>query len=384
MKTKKIYYWSPFIDRVATIKAVCNSAQSINKYSSNNLKAVIIDVFGEWQQSSINLEKINFYKLNFIPFLFKFSSYGFFKSRLKYIIIFLFCFFPLKRFLKKKKPEFLIIHLITSLPIFLNLIFNFDTKLILRISGKPKLNFFRRFFWKIGLKKIYKITCPTIETLNYLKEMNLTDNEKYTLLYDPVINMREYRKVKIQNYKKDKIELKDYYLAIGRLVKQKNFEFLIKCFQEIQNIDPNIKLLILGEGEEKEKLNKLILKCNLEMNIFLKGYQEDVYEYLYNCKAFILSSLWEDPGFVVIEAMLANTLVLSSDCSSGPKEIIGKNRGFLFNNNSKKSFIEKFKHLNSIDGEQKKYFLVNSKNFIKRFSSFSHYKNFSRLLLSNE
>ncbi len=146
---KKIYYWAPFINKVATIKAVYNSVNSLNRYSSKKYRAKIIDSFGEWENNNyFNQNKEFFFPLTKISFLNRFSSFGFLKSRIKYLVIFLLCFFPLKNFIKKIKPEFFIIHLVTSLPLFLNLIYKFETKFILRISGKPKLNFMRFFFGK--------------------------------------------------------------------------------------------------------------------------------------------------------------------------------------------------------------------------------------------
>ena len=146
-KNKSLIYWSPFIDNVATIKATYNSVNSLNKYSKSFLDCKIIDVFGEWKNSKyFGLNKELFYTLQDIPGLNQFSSKGFIRSRLKYLIIFFYCFIPLKNFLDKKKPDFLIIHLVTSLPLMLNLIFRFKTKIILRISGKPKLNFLRYLF----------------------------------------------------------------------------------------------------------------------------------------------------------------------------------------------------------------------------------------------
>ena len=72
------------------------------------------------------------------------------------------------------------------------------------------------------------------------------------------------------------------------------------------------------------------------------GYKENVFEYFKKCEAFILSSLWEDPGFVLVEAMFNNCFVISSDCPSGPKELIGKNNGLLFKNNSLNDFLETY------------------------------------------
>ena len=383
----KIYYWCPFITHVATVKAVYNSVISLNKFSKGNYEGLIIDTFGEWKSSKYyNKNHKFFFGLNVTRLIKKIPSFGFFFSRLKYILIFFFAYLPLKRFLNNNKPEYLIIHLMTSLPLFLNLVNNFETKIILRISGKPKLNFIRYIFWKIALKKIFKITFPTRETLDYFRSINLIDNKKLCLLNDPIISTEE---INIEK-KKEKINdnfnnHKRYYVAIGRLTKQKNFFFLIKCFKEIIYKNKNICLIIIGEGEDLEYLNKFIKENDIHKNIFLIGYKENVFKYLRNCEAFILSSLWEDPGFVLLEAMFCNAIVLSSDCESGPKEIIGDKRGILFKSNSKEDFLNKFNFLQNIDEESKFKIRLNAKKFTKNFSLINHYKQLEKLLSrSNE
>ena len=382
IKKKTVCYWSPFISNVATIKAVINSALSINRYSNQKYESLIIDAFGEWKTNN-NDETYNlkFYSLNYITKLFKFSSEGFIKSRLKYIVIFLLSFLSLKKFLIKVKPEFLIIHLITSLPLLLNLIYQFDTKIILRISGKPQMNIFRYIFWKIALKKIYKVTFPTIESLEYLKNLNVVDENKLELLYDPVFIIKEISKKKQELIQNFDLRKNDYFLAIGRLTKQKNFIFLVKCFFKLAKDHPDIKLIIIGTGEEKAKINRFIKDNNLDQNIILLGYQKNVFKFLKNCKAFILSSLWEDPGFVLIEAMVSDCIVLSSNCPNGPKEILEKNNGLLFQSDSETDFINKFNNLINLSDYEKKILRINAKKKIKNYSIFHHYKQIQKLFI---
>tara|TARA_A100001388_G_scaffold266562_1_gene239759 strand:+ start:949 stop:1551 length:603 start_codon:yes stop_codon:yes gene_type:complete len=199
LKQKKIYYWSPFLSPIATCKAVLNSAESLMKYDSN-YQSFILNFFGEFDKFIINQEKkklrfIDHYPSSLVSFL---PYRGKLKSRLSFIIIFILGFFPLRKILKENKPDFLIIHLITSLPLVLLFFFKFDTKFILRISGYPKMNFLRKFLWKLTLKKIYLITCPTENTLEYIKSLNLVDNSKIKLLYDPIINVKEINKKKMK------------------------------------------------------------------------------------------------------------------------------------------------------------------------------------------
>ena len=377
---KKIYYWAPFINKVATIKAVYNSAKSLNKYSAGKYEGIILDVFGEWKNSDyFNSNKNRFYKLGHYPFLFKFSSLGFLKSRIKYILVFFLSFFTLKKFIFEKKPEFLIIHLISSLPLFINYIFKSNTKIILRISGKPKLNFMRYYFWKLTIKKIYKITFPTIETLEYFKTLKIVSIDKLELLYDPILEVNEINKLKKMNLE-EKFKGKNYYLSIGRLSKQKNFIFLIDCFLELIKKNKELILIIIGTGEEFKKIHNLIKKNNLENNIILAGYQKNVFKFLKNSKGFILSSLWEDPGFVIVEAMISNCFVISSDCPSGPKEILGNENGILFKNNSKEDFIEKFNYYENLPLIEKEKIILRSKKTLKKFTLFNHYKSILNLI----
>ena len=135
-------------------------------------------------------------------------------------------------------------------------------------------------------------------------------------------------------------------IGIGRLTRQKNFLLLIRAFKKILIKYPNYRLILLGEGEQEKFLIKEIIKLELQDKISLLGYQKNVYKYLLNSDCFILTSLWEDPGFVLIEAALANTLIISSNCPNGPNEILSNGQnGFLFKNNNTNSLAE---HLNSI------------------------------------
>ena len=98
---------------------------------------------------------------------------------------------------------------------------------------------------------------------------------------------------------------------------------MISAFDHITR-DKNLMLLIIGSGELKNKLYKKIQKLNLIDKIILTDYQENIFKYLYNSKLFVLTSNWEDPGFVIIEAAICGKLIISSNVHSGPLEFIGK------------------------------------------------------------
>ena len=104
---KSVYYWSPFLTDVATTSAVIQSAISLKKYSKIH-KPIIIDVCGEFKKyddiiSKNNVELKKLVNLNYFNLL---PKKGYFKSRLSFIIIFIFSAYPLFKILKKDKPDF--------------------------------------------------------------------------------------------------------------------------------------------------------------------------------------------------------------------------------------------------------------------------------------
>ena len=372
---KKIIYWSPYLGHIGTKKSTLNSAKGLSVYGKDKFDVKLINALGEWNDIN-EIKTVSFFKnlYNRLP------QGGFLKSRISFLIIFLLSILPLYKLLKKDKPDYIIAHLITSLPIFLFKIFKFKTKLILRISGYPKLNFIRKFFWKLCSKNIHLITCPSIELKDQLRKLNIFENKKIVVLYDSVINIKEVNKQK-NDPLSNEITKSNYLLAIGRLTKQKNFNLLINAFYEFNKINNKYKLLIIGEGEENKKIISRINQLKLEHKIILLGFKKNVYKYLKNSKAFILSSLWEEMGFVIIEAASCNTLIISSNCPNGPSEFLNYGEaGYLFNNNSVNDLVQ---NLIKFDREEKniKYnkILLAKKN-VKKFTIFNHYKELKKIL----
>ena len=162
---KNIFYWSPHIDRVATVRAVINSAYSLVRYSKQQYFPCIINVAGEWDQYQEELinKKIKIINLTNSKILKNKFFKGFVRSRMIYFYILIISFFPLVKLFKNKKMDYLIAHLITPVPLMVNFLFKSHTKLILRISGLPKLQNLRLLIWKITLNKIIVATTSLIK-----------------------------------------------------------------------------------------------------------------------------------------------------------------------------------------------------------------------------
>ena len=112
---KNIYYWSPCLSKVGTYTSTINSAISLAR-SSKKYSVKIINVCGEWksekkifEKNNVELIDLSFDYFNFLP------KTGFIKSRISNLIIILISFIPLVMFIRKKKPDYIIIHLITQI-----------------------------------------------------------------------------------------------------------------------------------------------------------------------------------------------------------------------------------------------------------------------------
>jgi glycosyltransferase involved in cell wall biosynthesis len=110
-------------------------------------------------------------------------------------------------------------------------------------------------------------------------------------------------------------------LAVGRLTTQKAFGVLIQAFAQVRKNAPT-RLMILGEGDERAALEALINDLGLEEDVRLPGFVSNPYPYMAHAALFVLSSRWEGLPTVMVEAMALGLPVVSTDCPSGPREIL--------------------------------------------------------------
>ena len=112
-------------------------------------------------------------------------------------------------------------------------------------------------------------------------------------------------------------------LSVGRLTatNQKDFPTLIEAFAQVRQIRP-ARLLILGEGEQRPKLEAMVKQLGLEQDVILPGFVENPYPYMARAALFVLSSRWEGLPGALIEALYCGAPVVATDCPSGPREIL--------------------------------------------------------------
>ena len=114
-------------------------------------------------------------------------------------------------------------------------------------------------------------------------------------------------------------------LGTGRLVKQKDFPNLIRAFALVREKIP-ARLVILGSGREEKTLKNLIEELNLQDKVILPGFVTNPWAYMAKASVFVLSSAWEVLPTVLIEAVAVGTPIVSTDCESGPKEILDRGK----------------------------------------------------------
>jgi len=165
------------------------------------------------------------------------------------------------------------------------------------------------------------------------KKINMISNP---IVDTPLINLaeREDKKIRKIFWKNDSTK---FILSIGTFKPQKNYSLLIKSFSLIAN-QTNANLVIVGDGVERELLEKQIIKLNLLNRVFLPGKFIDPIPFLLAADLFVLSSNFEGLPTVIVQALATGTPVLSTDCPHGPSEILkNSDLGILVPTNDSRS-----------------------------------------------
>lgn len=285
-------------------------------------------------------------------------------------------FFPLNRDievieLKRVKPIFILIKELKREILAINpdITISFMSEMNIlatiasKLANKPILVSERSAYDFLDIKPIWKklrrVIYPFVDGLVVLTN---ADSKRYHfvknryIIENPLILNSNH-----SNIKREKI-----VLAVGRLNPVKGFDLLIKAFAKVKNRD--WRLRIVGEGSERERLEKLVKKLNLEERVKLIGLVKDVELEYKRASIFVLSSKTEGFPGVLCEAMGYGCAVISFDCQSAPREIITDKRdGLLVEPNSIEELASKIDYL--IENPKIRYNLGrNAQKISKRLS----------------
>ena len=230
-----------------------------------------------------------------------------------------------------------------------------------------ELSFYEKLFSKAIAKKCDGFIFQTERVKKYYPKKVRKNS---TVIYNAISNQKAIDASK-KNYLKENI-----ITAMGRLNPQKGFDILIKSFKKVVSEFPDYKLLIYGEGEEREKLQSLINSLSLENNVKLCGNDKDAIYTVAKSKIFVLSSRFEGMPNALIEAMATGTACISTDCDFGPRELIENNHnGILVPIDDEKVLAEKIIYLlkNDITRED---LGNNAKSILTKLDSETIYKKY--------
>jgi len=190
-------------------------------------------------------------------------------------------------------------------------------------SFSKKINF-------VLIKLLYKYADLVVFKAQRMKEeflKNIPKIKKYTVINNPydIQNISSLAEEKVEDFEFH--QDKQYIVSVGRLSSEKRFITLVKVLKELDN---NIELILIGEGEEESNLKAYTYENKLEKRIHLLGKKENPFKYIKHSNLFVLASEGEGFPNVMVEAMICETPVISTDCISGPREILAPNTDINF------------------------------------------------------
>lgn len=245
----------------------------------------------------------------------------------------------------------------------------------LSVQQSSSKSFYEKNIVTWFIKKAYpfadSIICQTEEMKKDLQLFVSNSKINPFVIHNPIENIPEY----IKTLTVPRI------ISIGRLEKQKNHSLVIEAFDLIKNIIPH-HLVIIGNGSERDSINMLIESKGLKDRVKLVGFIENVWDEYSGSSLFVLPSNYEGFPNVIIEAMANSIPVISTNCPSGPKEIIEDNiNGLLSPVENKKILSEKMLYV-----LQNKSFSEmirnNAHKFVSKFSTSNIVKKYESVYLS--
>lgn len=217
-------------------------------------------------------------------------------------------------------------------PNYINIVSRFfgnKSKIILSERAMPSLQHksgLQGFINRLLIRKLY----PYADKIIANSKGNCTDLinnfgiRNIEIINNP-IDIEEIKKLKDEEVTNN---LRKFtFITVGRLDRGKNHELMINAFFSLKN--RNTQLFIIGDGELKNKLQNQIKTLKLEEQVFLLGKKKNPYKYLSKADCFLFSSNHEGFPNVILEALACNLPIISTDCESGPREILSSNNKII-------------------------------------------------------
>lgn len=253
-------------------------------------------------------------------------------------------FFALAAYFKKERPEIFVCAFprINIICLLARLYAACDVKIVITehsvFSMLPVIakTFFRRLFAKLAMPTLARWLYPKADAIVCVSQgiaddlsAIIRDSKRIKVIYNPVISSAVYESARQPVAESWLAEHKEPIVAAaGRLVDCKDYPTLLAAFSKAVKQHP-ARLVILGRGPKKDALIRLCADLGISSRVEFLGFKENPYQYMKLASVFVLSSLQEGFGNVIIEAMACGTPVISTDCPVGPAEIISHEKNGL-------------------------------------------------------
>ena len=170
-------------------------------------------------------------------------------------------------------------------------------------------------------------------------------DETFTTIYNPVVTKHlEQQAVEPLIHPWFKEDGPPVLLAVGGLKPAKDHMTLLKAFALVR-AELHVRLIILGEGTLREKLTRQAEELSISADLEMPGFVDNPYQYMAGASLFVLSSVFEGFGMVLVEALACGCPVVSTDCPNGPSEILEQGRfGTLVPMKDEHSMAKAIKH----------------------------------------
>ncbi|MAL60711.1 MAG: hypothetical protein CMC14_11765 [Flavobacteriaceae bacterium] len=235
----------------------------------------------------------------------------------------------------------------------------------------PNGNYFRKFY-----KKSHKVVAVSKAIEDRLNgEYGLTNTKLiYNFIDEELVSAKAHMPIEINLPS-------NYIVSVSRLNNAvKQIDSLIDTYKNSELPKSDVKLLILGEGEDKVHLEAVIEKENLEENVFLLGFKDNPYPIIKNAQFLVLCSKFEGFPMVLLESLKLGTPVVSFNCTSGPNEIIRHNQNGLLVEDQN---FEKYKEaLNTLTSNEALYSSCknNAQSSVEKFNTVSIMREWKEIL----
>ena len=241
------------------------------------------------------------------------------------------------------------------------------------ITGWSK-GYIKKVLYKFISNMADKIIVNSIEfQKQYLKTFNIHTVNIYNPLNTKEIIRKSRQKINYNFFDRKSLN----FINIGRLVDQKDQITLLKAFNLIKKKTKiKFKLLIMGSGTNEDLLKKYIVENNLIKIVSILNFKQNPYNYLKKSDVFILTSIYEGLPNVLLESLVLKKFIISSDCPTGPKEILDNGKGgFLFKMQNEYDLYKKIKFYFENKKKMKKIINHGHKR-LKRFDFESNMKRY--------